>query len=327
MTHGRKNNGIGLIAQAPRFLLTNTGCGSGQVKDLENTASLRAAVATVNPANIICGDSSLLIGRTGKSDQIILTRYKVFHLNGISDCIDIGNGGFHSVIDNNASLQTELKPCILCKCRIGCDTDCQCRHIRVEYTFSAQCDINTVFVSLDFFYSVTENNINALSSQLIMNKGCHFGIKRFHQLISVLNDRNVDSKCLEVFSKLQADKSAACKDCCARVIAFHVFLNFECILNRSECEHLISCGFAQLWYYGLCTGRQNKLIIALLKKLPALKIFYCYRFTVRIDGNDLMVNLSVNSKAPEKACRRLQSEVVGIIDHVSDKIRQAAVCV
>ena len=40
VAHGRKNNGIGLIAQAPRFLFTHTGCSGSQVKDLENATSL-----------------------------------------------------------------------------------------------------------------------------------------------------------------------------------------------------------------------------------------------------------------------------------------------
>ena len=132
MAHGRKNDLVGRKSECLRCFVINAGRGGGHVENLDNRAALTSPVVTVNTADIVSGDSALLIGRTCKGDQRTRIGYKISDLNRITDSINVGNGGFHSVVHHDTALDTEFKTCILCERGFRSNADRHYDHIGVE---------------------------------------------------------------------------------------------------------------------------------------------------------------------------------------------------
>ena len=108
MAHRRQDNRINIQPCFSGVGLIHTGGGGGHVKDLDDTAALRAGIPAVSAADVVRNNSSLFIGRACQRNQSILPGDEVLHLHRIAHGIDVGNGSFHPVIDHNTSFNAQL---------------------------------------------------------------------------------------------------------------------------------------------------------------------------------------------------------------------------
>ena len=89
MAHGREHHLIRRDTRLTGCGLTDAGDCRGQSKDLNDAAALRAGVPAVSPADIVCGDASLFVGRPGQGNQRLLPGDKMVHLYRVAHGVDI----------------------------------------------------------------------------------------------------------------------------------------------------------------------------------------------------------------------------------------------
>ena len=105
----------------------------------------------VTAADIIGGNSTLLVCRSGKRDECVLIRYKIFDLNRISNSINVRYRCFHFVIDHNTAFNAKFYASIFRKCSFGSDADCHYNHIGMkcrsifEFHINAEIGIDKTF--------------------------------------------------------------------------------------------------------------------------------------------------------------------------------------
>ena len=132
MAHRRENDRIRLNSKSLGRGLIDSGNGGGEIKDLDHAAALGAGIPAIAPADVIGSNAPLLVGRTGQSDQRILPGYKMFDLDCVAHCIDVGNGGLHPVIDQDAALDSQFQSRLFGQMRIGGHTDGQHHHVGMQ---------------------------------------------------------------------------------------------------------------------------------------------------------------------------------------------------
>ena len=132
MAHRGKNNLIAGNSDRFRRLFIDACRSGGHIKYLDDRAALTSPISAFNTANVVGGNSALLIGRAGERNKRIFVGYKVFNLHRITNGINVGNRGFHSVVNHDTALDTKFKPCVLCKCGFGRNTDCHNHHIGMK---------------------------------------------------------------------------------------------------------------------------------------------------------------------------------------------------
>ena len=104
-----------------------------------------------------------------------------------------------------------------------------------------------------------------------------------------------------------------------------VRLDAECVLHRPQGKHPVQPRSRHPGLCGLRAGGENQLVVILLEFFPRLQIFHRDGFPVRMDGRDLMANFHLCAEAGIKALGRLQGQILGIGDDISNKVGQAAI--
>ena len=133
----------------------------------------------------------------------------MLYLHRISCSVNIRNRSLHPLIDNNASLDTQLQTGFLCQCSVRYNANGKNHHIRTKRTLPFQQNIDAAALLLKALYRVSERQLDAMSAHFIMNKRSHIRIKRIHQLLWTLDDSYLHTQLTKIFSQLQSDKAAA----------------------------------------------------------------------------------------------------------------------
>ena len=108
MVHWRKNDAVCVQAGFGSVRFVDAGGSCSQIENFDDGTSQRSGIPAVPAANIISSDSPLPVGRAGQRDQRVLTGDIVFHLHGITHRINIRDGGFHTIVDQDTALHSLL---------------------------------------------------------------------------------------------------------------------------------------------------------------------------------------------------------------------------
>ncbi len=215
---------------------------------------MTARITAVAATNIICSNSALLVGRSCKREQCIHICYKILNLHRISHSINIGNRGFHFVINNNTVLNSCFKSRCLCNCSFRRNAYCHYNHIRMNNRCILELNIYTAIGIFKTFYKMRKHKGYSIFTHLGMNKRCHITVKGSHQLFCSFHKCYIHSKITQVFRNLNSDKSASNNDCRFRMIFIYIFLNLQRILNRAQREYFITVSTVKIGFYRFRTG-------------------------------------------------------------------------
>ena len=104
-----------------------------------------------------------------------------------------------------------------------------------------------------------------------------------------------------------------------------VILDLEGVFHRAQGKHLAAVDARQIRPDGLCTGRKQELVVALLKGFARLQIPHGNGLSDGMNRRDLMADLHLYAEAAEKTLRGLKGQFLRIFDDAADLIRQTAV--
>ena len=327
MAHGRQNHLIGHKARLLCVLFIETGGSCGHGEYLHHGSALGAAVTAVAAADIVCRNASLLICGTCQGNHGVFPADKILHLYRVANRINVRNGGFHTVIHQNAALNPQLQTCCLCQFAFGSDTDCQHNHVCMERCGILQQHVYTAVCFFKAFHSVTQCQLHTVAAYFAVDKCSHVGIEGIHQLLGSLYDGHIQPQLTEIFRQFQTDKAAACQYRRLGLICIDVILNAEGIFHGTEGKQLFQANTGYLGLGGLCTGRQQQLIVCFFKGFSAFQIGHGNSLTLCIDCGHLVAHTHIHAEALHKACGSLQGQLCGVGDDIPDIIRQTAVCI
>ena len=325
MAHGRQDNRINIQPCFSGVGLIYAGSSGSHAKDLDDTAALGAGIMAVSATDVVRSDSSLFIGRASQRDQSILPGDEVLHLHRIAHGIDVGNGGFHSVIDHNTSFNAQFQPGILCKGGFGRNTNGQDYHIRMERLFVFQQHIHAAVPFLKPFYGMTKCQLHAVPAHFTVDESCHIRVEGVHQLFGPLDDGDFHPQLPQVLRKLQTDEAAARQHSGLGMVFADVRLDAERVLHGAQGKQLVEAHTGEPGLGGLGAGREDQLVVAFLKYLPGFQIGHGDRLLVGMNGSDLVAHTHGDPKAGEEALRRLEGQLLGILNDPTNVIGQTAV--
>ncbi len=104
--------GIKWQAGGPGGAFVEAGGGNGKIKQLEHGGALRAAVTLVRPAEVVCGQAALLIGRPGQRHIAGQVCDGIADGDGVAHGVDILRAGAQLVIDKDGAFFVGLQPCL-----------------------------------------------------------------------------------------------------------------------------------------------------------------------------------------------------------------------
>ena len=162
----------------PRCLFIDSRKGRCQAKQFQNRRALRAVIAAASAADIVSGNSSLLVGRPRQRDQCFLAGHEMADLYGIAHSIDVRRGGFHPLVDSDAATNTKFESGFFCQMRIRGNTDGQQHHIRMQRLTTLQQSQHGISVLSESGDGFTQPQSHAVSAHFRMDKARHIRIQR-----------------------------------------------------------------------------------------------------------------------------------------------------
>ena len=129
----------------------------------------------------------------------------------------------------------------------------------------------------------------------------------------------------KVFGYFHTDEAPTYQHSRPGMILIDMASDAQRVFHRAQGKHLAAVDARQIEPDGLCTGRKQELVVALLKGFTRLQILHGNGLSVRMDRRDLMAYLHLDPETAEKALRGLQGQFLRIFDDAADIIRQTAV--
>ena len=325
MAHGGENDLVRIQPGFFRIGFVDAGGGGGQIKYFDDAAALRAGIPAVAAADIVRRDPSLLVGGACQRNKRILPGDKMLHLHRIAYGVNVGNGRFHPVIDQDAALDSQFQSRFLGKTGIWGNADGQHHHIGMEGLLIFQQHIHAAVSFLEPLHRMSQRQLDTVPAHFIVDERSHIRVKGIHKLFRTLNNGDLHSQLPQILRQLQTNKTAAGQYGRLGVIGSDKFFNAESVLHSAQGEELIKPHTGKPGLCGFRTGREQQLIVAFLEYFPGFQIPNGNGFPVRVDGRDLMANLHGHPEAGEEAFRGLEGQSLGIGDHITNIIRQTAI--
>ena len=305
--------------------LADPGDGGGQAKHLEDGAPLGAGIPAVAAADVVRRDTALLVGGTGQGEQSVLPGDEVPHLYRVAYGVNVRNGGLHPVIDHDAVSDAQLQAGASGELRVRRNADGQHHHVGVDRGSILQQHIHAAVLFRETLHKVAQRQLDAVPAHLTVEKRGHVRVEGIHQMRKALDNGDLHPQLPQVLRQLHADEAAARQHGGPGTVQVDVLLDAEGILYGAQGEQLVDADAREPRLSGLGAGGEEQLVVALLKFLPGLQICHGDRLFFRMDGSDLVAHLHADPEAGEKALRRLERQLLGIGDHASDVVWQAAV--
>ena len=118
----------------------------------------------------------------------------MLYLHRITNSIDVGHGGLHPVIDQNATLQAKRQTGIFSKAGFRGDTNGKHHHIRMDSWLIFQQHIDTTVFLFKALHTIAKCQFYTVLANLAVDKGSHICIKGIHQLFRPLDDGHIHTQ-------------------------------------------------------------------------------------------------------------------------------------
>ena len=160
-------------------------------------------------ADVVCGDTALLVGGTGECDQGGGAGHHVGDLDGVANGVDIRVARAHGGIDLDAPAQAELKPRLACERRFGCNSDGE--HDEVAFEDASICEggkdrVRCFLKTGDVGF---EQQLDAVLAEMVVEQRGHICVKNGDDMLAALDDRDLDAAIAQVFGHFEADEAGA----------------------------------------------------------------------------------------------------------------------
>ena len=185
--------------------------------------------------------------------------------------------------------------------------------------------IHAAVLFRETLHKVAQRQLDAVPAHLTVEKRGHVRVEGIHQMRKALDNGDLHPQLPQVLRQLHADEAAARQHGGPGTVPVDVLLDAEGVLYGAQGEQLVDADAREPRLSGLGAGGEEQLVVALLKCLPGLQICHGDRLSFRVDGSDLVAHLHADPEAGEEALRRLERQLLGIGDHASDVVWQAAV--
>ena len=205
------------------------------------------------------------------------------------------------------------------------DPDGQHHHVGVERGRVLQQHVHAAVLLRKALHGVAQGQADAVPPHLAVDEGGHIRVEGVHQLAGPLDDGDIHPQLPQILRQLQADEAAAGQDGGLGVMGIDVVLDTEGVLYGAQGEQLLQPHAGKPGLGGLGAGREDQLVVGLLKFRPGLQILDGDGFFVRMEGGDLMSHPHIHPEAVKEALRRLEGQGLRVLDHPADVVGQAAV--
>ena len=237
-----------------RCLFIDPRGGRCQAEQFQNRRTLRAGKAAVAAADIVGGNSPLLVGRPCQRDQCFLPGHEMGDLYGIAHSIDVRHGGFHLLVDSDAATNAKFESGIFCQMRIRGNTDGQQHHIRMQWLTPLQQGQHGISVLPESGDSFTQPQSHTVSAHFRMDKAGHVRVQRSQKLLGPLDDGDGDAHFRKVFRHFQSDKAAARQNRGFRLPILYKAPNAEGVFHGAQRENALTADAGKRRNRRLCAG-------------------------------------------------------------------------
>ena len=166
---------------------------------------------------------------------------------------------------------------------------------------------------------------DAVPPRRAMDEGGHIRVKGVHQLLWTLDDGDLYFQLPQILRQLQADEAPARQHDGFWVMGIDIVLHTEGVLHCAQCKDLPDPNAGEPGLGGTGSGREDQLVIMLLIFLACLQSFHGDSLFIRMNSGDLVAHPHIHPEAGEEALWRLEDQGLGLLDHPTDIVGQAAV--
>ena len=288
----------------------------------------KARVFRRDAADMVSGDTCLLLRRPGQCQPARQARLPVEGLRHIAHRVDVRVAGLHIAVHPNAPGLTDGKPRLLGQRRFRRYADGEDHRVGgndLLRLHAVRCTNHADTVVLHRRDRAGHDNSNAVVIQLLLDRLHHVMVKGCQDLRHPLHNGHVFPRFSQVLRHLYADKTAADDHDILCLIPIHTRLYRGDVLHVPNGVYVILIHTA---YVGgddrRCACRQHQLVIghvaAVSRSVPHR---YCFRGPV--DTQHLVARMNGDIVFLTKLLRRRHNKISGILHHAAKVIRQGTV--
>ena len=182
------------------------------VKNLSDGRPLRALVGGRDTADVVGDNARLLVGGACQRDHCAVPEDEILHFDDVAGRVDIGIGGLHVIIYDDAAAGVELEAGLLRDLAVGTHTDGEDDDVSVKNCAAIELYVDRRALVLKGGDAVRKMQAHAVASDIVMQDFGHLGIHGRHDLVCRFDDGDAKACVMKVFRHFQADEAASDDD-------------------------------------------------------------------------------------------------------------------
>ncbi len=299
-------------------LLAPADGGRHQVEHLDDGGAERGHRAHRTPSDVVRHAAALAVGDVGERDQRRLVGHGVGLLGGVADGVHVGMAGLVGVVDGDAAPRADGEAGHLGEAHVGPHADRTDHEVGGEHATVGQGD----GVGFDRGHLDAGLDGDPVGHELVLDQDRQLGVERRHDLGRGLHDRDVEALVHEVLGHLEADEPGADHHGGLRR-RVHVGGEAGGVLDGPQRADPVVPGDGRA--HRRRTHREHELVVGHDALLPRVGGAHGDLVGLRVDGDHLGRHVDVEPEAVEQRLGGLEGEVLLLLDHAPDEVREAAV--
>jgi hypothetical protein len=309
----------------PEFNFREARATRCHVENLDDRRSLGALVLAVPASTRVGGNSPFSVGRAGEHREGRLASDEVRCLHGVAGGEDVGIGGAHVGIDDDAAARTDLE--VRLTRELGVRPHPGCHHDDVGVDRGAVGEVHGEAPPVATSHGVgrrVQPNVHVVGVHVEVQDPRHLWIEPRHEPIAPLDDGGPQVSRPEGFGELEPDVAAADYDSARSAL---VDLRDDAVHIRDVPQHidLGVVGPGNGRPDGLSSGAEHQLVVGFPVRPAALDVAHLHRSGIPVDARYFLPDAHIERQTLRKALWRLKEQALAVWDLATDVVRQAAV--
>ena len=262
----------------------------------------------MKPADVVGGNTALLVGRTGQRYHGLVAGDEVSDFHGVAHGINVLVLRAHVIVHQNAALGIAGQACFLGQTALRPDAHGEYDHIG-GHVAGGSGDGHGAVPLHDTGDSGTQHQLQTLFRGVVVDIGSHIRVQRGNQMIGHLHNGHIQTGVQEVFGHFHANVAAADNDgLFALAESHHLVPDGVGVGDVAQGEDVGGLGALDGRHQGLGAGGENQLVIGFGVLPVLLEIVDGDGLPGTVDGHHLRQHTDVNAEPVVKALRRLQRQ-------------------
>ncbi len=207
-----------------------------------------------------------------KGDEGGLTGDEILHLNCIPHGVNIGDGGFHPFVHQNASFQPQRQPGIPRQLCVRRNANGEHHKVCGQGLPILQQNMQAAVCGLKTRHRVPQQKAHPVLAQLCVKKCRHFFIQGRQHLGHLLYNRYLQPALAQVFGQLQPNEATADQHGRTRAVLPDECVNLEGILHSAQREQPLGLHARKVGPHGAGARGKQQLIIRVFKHAPVARL-------------------------------------------------------